>query len=110
MRRHFSTLWVSHHMKLVGQLYMRFLSYSPPIWATVIAGVFMVMTLSLSLFLIFNHLSAYKNPEVPLSILTKFILYYLVGFLTILCYFCACVISGAKVSDWCYSHGAMLCS
>ncbi|OAY67456.1 protein LAZ1 isoform X1 [Ananas comosus] len=63
MRRHFSTLWVSHHMKLVGQLYMRFLSYSPPIWATVIAGVFMVMTLSLSLFLIFNHLSAYKNPE-----------------------------------------------
>ncbi|XVF68051.1 hypothetical protein PTKIN_Ptkin10aG0172100 [Pterospermum kingtungense] len=39
------------------------LGYSPPIWATLIAGVLLVMTLSLSMYLIFEHLSSYKNPE-----------------------------------------------
>ncbi|XVE93991.1 hypothetical protein REPUB_Repub01dG0241900 [Reevesia pubescens] len=39
------------------------LSYSPPIWATLIAGVLVVLTLSLSMYLIFEHLSSYKNPE-----------------------------------------------
>ncbi|XVF45669.1 hypothetical protein PTKIN_Ptkin02bG0225700 [Pterospermum kingtungense] len=38
-------------------------SYSPPLWATLIAGVLLVMTLSLSMYLIFEHLSSYKNPE-----------------------------------------------
>ncbi|KAG8488001.1 hypothetical protein CXB51_018352 [Gossypium anomalum] len=36
---------------------------SPPIWATFVAGVFSVITNSLSLFLIFEYLSSYKNPE-----------------------------------------------
>ncbi|KAK8625274.1 hypothetical protein V6N13_090149 [Hibiscus sabdariffa] len=39
------------------------LGYSPPVWATLIAGVFLVITLSLSMYLIFEHLSSYKNPE-----------------------------------------------
>ncbi|XP_022762954.1 protein LAZ1 isoform X2 [Durio zibethinus] len=39
------------------------LGYSPPIWATLIAGVLLVVTLSLSMYLIFEHLSSYKNPE-----------------------------------------------
>ncbi|PPD68359.1 hypothetical protein GOBAR_DD34769 [Gossypium barbadense] len=39
------------------------LGYSPPIWATFVAGVFSVITIFLSLFLIFKHLSSYKNPE-----------------------------------------------
>ncbi|XP_016748283.1 protein LAZ1-like isoform X2 [Gossypium hirsutum] len=39
------------------------LGYSPPIWATFVAGVLSIITISLSLFLIFEHLSSYKNPE-----------------------------------------------
>ncbi|PPD82239.1 hypothetical protein GOBAR_DD20824 [Gossypium barbadense] len=39
------------------------LGYSPPIWATFVVGVFSVITISLSLFLIFEHLSSYKNPK-----------------------------------------------
>ncbi|KAH1066057.1 hypothetical protein J1N35_031044 [Gossypium stocksii] len=39
------------------------LGYSPSIWATFVAGVFSVITISLSLFLIFEHLSSYKNLE-----------------------------------------------
>ncbi|GMI87998.1 LAZARUS 1 [Hibiscus trionum] len=39
------------------------LGYSPPVWATLIAGVFVVISLSLSMYLIFEHLSSYKNPE-----------------------------------------------
>lgn len=38
-------------------------AYSPPAWATAIAGVFVVITLSLSMYLLLQHLSAYKNPE-----------------------------------------------
>ncbi|GLT27917.1 hypothetical protein SLA2020_028830 [Shorea laevis] len=38
-------------------------SNSPPLWATLIAGVFVVITLSLSMYLLFEHLNAYKNPE-----------------------------------------------
>ncbi|GKV24190.1 hypothetical protein SLEP1_g33829 [Rubroshorea leprosula] len=38
-------------------------SNSPPLWATLIAGVFLVITLSLSMYLLFEHLNAYKNPE-----------------------------------------------
>ncbi|KAK5774750.1 protein LAZ1 isoform X1 [Gossypium arboreum] len=39
------------------------LGYSPPIWATLIAGVFLVIALTLSVYLIFQHLSSYKHPE-----------------------------------------------
>ncbi|KAK8475006.1 hypothetical protein V6N13_117171 [Hibiscus sabdariffa] len=39
------------------------LGYSPPIWATLIAGVFVVVTLSLSMYLVLDHLYSYKNPE-----------------------------------------------
>ncbi|XP_008781279.1 protein LAZ1 isoform X2 [Phoenix dactylifera] len=50
-------------MKMTEQFYPSLLSYSPPIWATLIAGLFVVISLTLSMLLIFNHLSAYKNPE-----------------------------------------------
>ncbi|QCE16945.1 Lazarus 1 [Vigna unguiculata] len=36
---------------------------SPPTWATVIAAAFLLITLALSMYLLFEHLSAYKNPE-----------------------------------------------
>lgn len=50
-------------MELAEQLYSVFRSYAPPIWASITAGIFVITSLSLSLFLLFNHLSAYKNPE-----------------------------------------------
>jgi len=36
---------------------------SPPTWATAIAAAFLLPTLALSMYLLFEHLSAYKNPE-----------------------------------------------
>lgn len=50
-------------MGLASQLLLVLRSYSLPVWATIISGLFVVVSLSLSLFLLFNHLSAYKNPE-----------------------------------------------
>ncbi|XP_020269709.1 protein LAZ1-like [Asparagus officinalis] len=44
-------------------LYPFLAAYSPPQWATAIAGVFVVVSLSLPTHLLFQHLSAYKNPE-----------------------------------------------
>lgn len=38
-------------------------AYSPPSWATLIAAAFLLLTLTLSMYLLFEHLSAYKNPE-----------------------------------------------
>ncbi|KAK1320741.1 hypothetical protein QJS10_CPA03g02408 [Acorus calamus] len=38
-------------------------AYFPPTWAAVVAVMFVVISLSLSAFLVFEHLSAYKNPE-----------------------------------------------
>lgn len=46
-------------MKITDDL----LSYSPPLWATFIAGLLLVITLTLSIYLIFEHLASYKNPE-----------------------------------------------
>ncbi|MBA0557154.1 hypothetical protein Golob_027204 [Gossypium lobatum] len=46
-------------MKIADDL----LSYSPPLWATFIAGLLLVITLTLSIYLIFEHLASYKNPE-----------------------------------------------
>lgn len=40
------------------------LAYKTPLWASLVAGVLVVFTLSLSMYLVFEHLSAYKNPEV----------------------------------------------
>uniref|UniRef100_A0A0E0H4C3 Uncharacterized protein n=1 Tax=Oryza nivara TaxID=4536 RepID=A0A0E0H4C3_ORYNI len=37
--------------------------YTTPTWATLVAGFFMLLSLSLSIYLIFEHLSAYNNPE-----------------------------------------------
>lgn len=37
--------------------------YTVPIWAVAIAGTSVILTVCLSLYLLFEHLSAYKNPE-----------------------------------------------
>lgn len=42
-------------------------NFSPSAWATIIAGFFVLVALSFSAFLVFEHLSAYKNPEVFLA-------------------------------------------
>ncbi|KAK9944370.1 hypothetical protein M0R45_009942 [Rubus argutus] len=39
------------------------LAYTPPAWASVVCGIFVLITLTLSIYLLFEHLSAYKNPE-----------------------------------------------
>ncbi|KAK1388924.1 Lazarus [Heracleum sosnowskyi] len=39
------------------------LSYSPPTWASTIAGAFVLLSLTLSFYLLLEHLSTYKNPE-----------------------------------------------
>ena len=48
----------------IGLLVPLMAQYSAPIWATLVAGFFMLLALSLSMYLIFEHLSAYNNPEV----------------------------------------------
>ncbi|XP_052201748.1 protein LAZ1 isoform X2 [Diospyros lotus] len=55
-------------MKITAARFLNFgesglASYSPPVWATVVAGALVVVTLTLSIYLLFEHLSAYKNPE-----------------------------------------------
>ena len=57
---------------LAGYLNAILSSYSPPSWATTIAGVFVVISLSLCMRLLLQHLSAYKNPEVCSSSLSSF--------------------------------------
>lgn len=57
-------LWEERAMELAEQSFSLLGSYALPLWATITAGVFVVVSLSLSLYLLFNHLSAYKNPEV----------------------------------------------
>ncbi|XP_028797869.1 protein LAZ1 isoform X1 [Neltuma alba] len=53
-----------HLMKTLGHLSVFIQSaYSPPTWAAIIAGAFIIITLTLSMYLLFEHLSAYKNPE-----------------------------------------------
>ncbi|XP_031745123.1 protein LAZ1 isoform X2 [Cucumis sativus] len=39
------------------------MTYTPPTWATLAAAALVILTLVLSLYLLFEHLSAYKNPE-----------------------------------------------
>jgi hypothetical protein len=50
-------------MELAEQSFSLLSSNALPLWATIIAGVFVIISLSLSIYLLFNHLSAYKNPE-----------------------------------------------
>ncbi|XP_031105984.1 protein LAZ1-like isoform X1 [Ipomoea triloba] len=38
-------------------------SHSPPTWATLVAGFFLLVALTLSSLLLFDHLSTYKKPE-----------------------------------------------
>ncbi|GMH23639.1 hypothetical protein Nepgr_025482 [Nepenthes gracilis] len=52
-----------HLMKIQSQSNILTSDYTPPIWAVIIAGAFVILTLVLSLYLLFEHLSAYKNPE-----------------------------------------------
>lgn len=42
------------------------LGYTPPAWASLTAGALVLVTLTLSVYLLLEHLSAYKNPEVVL--------------------------------------------
>ncbi|KAG6538038.1 hypothetical protein ZIOFF_003141 [Zingiber officinale] len=51
-------------MGLIEKLYLNLLSYSTPGWAAAIGGILVVITLFLSMFLLFQHLSSYRNPEV----------------------------------------------
>ncbi|XP_028551545.1 protein LAZ1 isoform X2 [Dendrobium catenatum] len=53
----------SQIMKLFGFIYASLSGYSTLAWATTIAGVFVAISVSVSMFLLFHHLSAYKNPE-----------------------------------------------
>ncbi|XP_078161009.1 organic solute transporter ostalpha protein (DUF300) [Carex rostrata] len=45
------------------EIYTILSAYAPPIWATLIAGIFVIVSVCLSTFLLFNHLTAYNNPE-----------------------------------------------
>ncbi|XP_020517313.1 protein LAZ1 isoform X2 [Amborella trichopoda] len=50
-------------MKIAGSFFVDIQTYVTPPWAAIVAGTLVLVTLSLSMFLIFEHLSAYKNPE-----------------------------------------------
>ncbi|KAL6011915.1 hypothetical protein ACLOJK_002381 [Asimina triloba] len=50
-------------MNIRGYLNLSASDYFPPAWAALVAGAFVFITLSLSFYLLFDHLSAYKNPE-----------------------------------------------
>ncbi|MFS7889520.1 putative organic solute transporter subunit alpha/Transmembrane protein [Helianthus anomalus] len=49
--------------KIRGLALMGILKYSAFPWTTLVAAVFVFVSLTLSIFLLFQHLSAYKNPE-----------------------------------------------
>ena len=53
---------------LIVYLLIRF---STPLWSTLISGAFVLISLSLSFYLLFEHLSAYKNPEVTARLLVS---------------------------------------
>ncbi|KAJ4963301.1 hypothetical protein NE237_023240 [Protea cynaroides] len=50
-------------MKITAYLNLFLLPYSPPTWAALFSAALVIVTVSLSMYLIFEHLSAYKNPE-----------------------------------------------
>ncbi|KAL6911810.1 hypothetical protein ACP4OV_000615 [Aristida adscensionis] len=47
----------------LGLLVPLMAKYAAPTWAILISGFFMLLSVSLSMYLIFEHLSAYNNPE-----------------------------------------------
>ena len=53
---------------LIVYLLIRF---STPLWCTLISAAFVLITLSSSFYLLFEHLSAYKNPEVTARLLVS---------------------------------------
>ncbi|KAG6761918.1 hypothetical protein POTOM_035159 [Populus tomentosa] len=48
---------------LQDRIVYNLLKFSIPLWDTLIAGAFVLVTLSSSFYLLFEHLSAYRNPE-----------------------------------------------
>ncbi|KAF9676388.1 hypothetical protein SADUNF_Sadunf09G0133400 [Salix dunnii] len=50
-------------MYLQDHIVYYLLTFSTPLWCTLIAGAFVLITLSSSFYLFFEHLSAYRNPE-----------------------------------------------
>uniref|UniRef100_A0A5B6ZIB3 Uncharacterized protein n=1 Tax=Davidia involucrata TaxID=16924 RepID=A0A5B6ZIB3_DAVIN len=50
-------------MKIATYLNLVTLTYSPHTWTNLVAGAFVLLTLTLSIYLLFEHLLAYKNPE-----------------------------------------------
>ncbi|RWR84560.1 protein LAZ1 isoform X1 [Cinnamomum micranthum f. kanehirae] len=50
-------------MSITGHPYLKALYHFPPTWAALVASFFVIITLLLSLFLLIQHLWAYKNPE-----------------------------------------------
>ncbi|OVA16003.1 Organic solute transporter Ost-alpha [Macleaya cordata] len=50
-------------MMTIEYLHLFAVSYLPPTWATLTAGTLVVIALVVSTYLVFEHLSAYKNPE-----------------------------------------------
>ena len=69
-------------MELADKLLLVLQSYSLPVWATIISGLFVAVSLSLSIYMLLNHLSAYKNPEVGCllsSVGVEFLIFYTAG-------------------------------
>lgn len=90
-------------------------SYSPPTWASTIAGAFVLLTLTLSFYLILEHLSTYKNPEVCTDFVCvcvniKFLLFFKLLLANYFYFYVLNLLTGAEVFDLCYINGAMLCS
>ncbi|KAF6157801.1 hypothetical protein GIB67_038269 [Kingdonia uniflora] len=52
-----------HLMTITEYLQFITVTYSTPAWALAISGTLLLVTITLSTYLIFDHLSAYKNPE-----------------------------------------------
>lgn len=50
-------------MRIINNWNLLDSEYTAPTWAVLIAGACVILTLCLSLYLLFEHLSAYKNPE-----------------------------------------------
>ena len=106
-------------MKLTGFLDINPLGSSTPTWASLVAGVFVLISLSLSMYLLFEHLSSYKNPEVLLHHNYNFIVLsldicsvwciYLVNLCFFFCFFCS-HLTGAKVFDRSHLNGSLLCN
>lgn len=87
--------------------------YTTPTWATLVAGFFVLLSLSLSIYLIFEHLSAYNNPEVCTSLSCAFSSILKIVLLTSIhsLFLGPCLPSaGTKVCSRCYLDGPMLCN